>query len=141
MNAEAEIRRIIDAHAAAVRRGDVDAMLADVDEDILIYDVVEPLRRTGRASVRERAAEWVAAYDGPISWDDRDVAVVAGGDVAFCTMLSRVTGTLRTGSRVDMWLRKTLGLQRRGGRWQITHDHGSVPFNPESGRASLDLKP
>ena len=56
-------------------------------------------------------------------------------------MLSRVRGTLKTGDPVDMWFRKTLGLQKRGGRWLIVHDHGSVPFDPESGRASLALKP
>jgi ketosteroid isomerase-like protein len=56
-------------------------------------------------------------------------------------MLSRVTGTLKTGGRVDMWFRKTLGLERRDNRWFITHDHGSVPFNPESGQASLRLTP
>lgn len=141
MTAQTEIRRIVDAHASAVRRGDVDAMLADVADSILVFDVVEPLRRVGGDSVRQRAAEWVASYDGPITWEDDDVVVVADGDVAFCSMLSRVSGTLKTGTRVDMWFRKTLGLQRRAGRWQITHDHGSVPFDPASGQASLGLKP
>lgn len=140
MNAETEIRRIIDAHASAVRRGDVHAILADVADDILVFDVVDPLRRVGRASVRKRAAEWLASYDGPVTWEDRDV-VVAEVDVAFCSMLSRVTGTLKAGSHVDMWFRKTLGLQRRDSWWHIIHDHGSVPFNPESGKGSLGLTP
>ena len=52
-----------------------------------------------------------------------------------------MAGTLKTGARIDMWFRKTLGLQRRDGTWLITHDHGSVPFNPESGKASLGLQP
>ena len=35
----------------------------------------------------------------------------------------------------------TLGFERRADRWLITHDHGSVPFAPETGKASLSLEP
>ncbi len=52
-----------------------------------------------------------------------------------------MTGKLRTAAEVDMWFRTTLGLRKLAGRWLITYDHGSVPFNPENGKASLDLKP
>lgn len=40
-----------------------------------------------------------------------------------------------------MWSRTTLGFEKRHGRWQIVHDHGSDPFDPESGAARLDLEP
>jgi ketosteroid isomerase-like protein len=58
MNAETEIRRIIDARAAAVRIGDVDAMLADVAERVMVFDVVDPLRRVGRECANERTNGW-----------------------------------------------------------------------------------
>ena len=141
MAREAEIRRIIEAHAAAVWRGDVESMLADIADDVVVFDVVDPLRRIGLATARARATEWVASYDGTITWDNRDIAIVVDEAVGFASMLSRVTGTLKTGDRVDMWFRKTLGLQKRGERWLITHDHGSVPFAPETGQASLGLEP
>ena len=141
MAAETEIRRIIQSHAAAVLRGDIDSMLADVADDVVMFDVVEPLRRIGRAPARARAAEWVGSYDGSISWANRDIAIVADEAVGFASMLSRVTGTLKTGDRVDMWFRKTLGLQKRDERWLIVHDHGSAPFNPETGGAALGLEP
>jgi hypothetical protein len=35
----------------------------------------------------------------------------------------------------------TLGLGKVGGKWMVTHEHVSVPFDPQSGQASLDLKP
>ena len=94
------------------------------------------------APLRSAAArEWVALYDGSITWENRDIAIVANDAVGFASMLSRVTGTLQTGQRVDMWFRKTLGLQRRGDRSLVAHDHGSVPLNPDSGQASLALEP
>ena len=138
---EAEIRAIIEARASAVRASDVEAMMANVVDDVVIFDVVDPLRRVGKAASRERATEWVASYEGPISWENRDVRVEADGDAAFSYALSRVTGKLKSGAEVDMWFRTTLGLRRTGGRWLIVHSHGSVPFDPESGQASLGLNP
>ena len=138
---EAAIAEIIEARARAVRAGDVDAMMADVSDDVVIFDVVEPLCREGKTASRSRAAEWVASYDGAIDWEQRDVRITVDGDVGFSHALSRVTGRLKTGARVDMWFRTTLGFRRAGGRWRITHDHGSVPFDPSSGKASLALRP
>ena len=137
----AQIRAIIAARAAAVGAGDLDAMLADVAPDAEMFDVVDPLRRRGVAALRARAAEWLSAYDGPVAWEDRDVMVVAEGDVGFSHGLSRVTGRLKAGGTVDMWFRKTLGFRRIAGRWRIVHDHGSVPFDPATGKPSLGLKP
>jgi ketosteroid isomerase-like protein len=72
-----EISPVIEAHAAAVKRGDVDAMMADIAEDVVMFDVVDPLRRIGRATARDRAVEWLAAYDGSITWENRDISIVA----------------------------------------------------------------
>jgi ketosteroid isomerase-like protein len=140
-NSDAAIRRIIDARTEAINAGDVDAMGADVADDIVTFDVVKPLRSLGKAGSRKRANEWLANYDGRPRWENRDVTIVADGDVAFSHALSHVTGTLKTGTAVDMWLRTTLGFRRISGRWLIVHDHGSDPFDPETGKASLDLKP
>lgn len=140
-SSEAEIRQIIESRADAVRKGNVDAMTADVADDVTAFDVVAPLRRIGNAASKARAAEWLASYEGAIGWESRDVEVLVDGDVAFSHSLSHVTGTLKSGTEVDMWFRTTLGLQRRSGRWLIVHEHSSSPFDPKSGQASLGLKP
>lgn len=88
-NDETAIRAIIDARAKAVGAGDVAALMADVADDIVNFDVVDPLRRVGIASSRERAKEWLTTYAGPINWENRDLRVAVGGDVAFCHCLSR----------------------------------------------------
>jgi ketosteroid isomerase-like protein len=138
---EAAIRQIIDERANAVRRGDVEAMSADVADDVVIFDVVNPLRQLGKVASRARAPEWVTSYDGAIGWESRDVEVFADGNVAFSHAFSHVTGKLKAGDEIDMWFRTTLGFRRVGGRWLIVHDHGSSPFDPRTGDASLSLKP
>lgn len=61
--------------------------------------------------------------------------------MAFCHFLYRVTGTLAAGGDVDMWVRATVCYRKIDGTWMVTHEHNSVPFDVESGKASLDLKP
>ena len=73
--------------------------------------------------------------------DERDLSVTAGGDAAFCHYLYRVTGTMTNGREVDMWVRSTICFRKVGGEWLVAHEHTSVPFDAESGRASVDLKP
>ena len=140
-SSQAEIRTIIEARAKAAGTGDIDAMMADVADDVMVFDVVDPLRRAGKALSRERAIKWQESYGRPPTWENRDVAVTVDGDVAFSHALSHVTGKLKTGGEIDMWFRTTLGFRRISGRWLIVHDHGSAPFDPESGKASLGLRP
>jgi ketosteroid isomerase-like protein len=40
-----------------------------------------------------------------------------------------------------MWLRATLGFRKIDGNWFVTHEHSSVPFEVESGKAAVTLKP
>lgn len=69
------------------------------------------------------------------------MSITAGEDVAFCHYLYRVTGTRADGGQVDMWVRATVCFHKQNGMWLVTHEHQSVPFDPETGKASLDLEP
>ena len=54
---------------------------------------------------------------------------------------SIVSGTLLDGGEVDMWVRATICMRKIKGQWTIVHEHQSVPFDAQTGKASLDLKP
>jgi ketosteroid isomerase-like protein len=136
-----DLARIIEARAQAVRAGQVDAIMADVADDVVTFDVVDPLRRMGKLAARSRTAAWIDSYDGPIGFEIRDLQITVDGDVAFSHALNHVSGTLKAKATVDMWFRTTLGFRRIGGRWLVVHEHGSVPFNSDSLQASLGLQP
>ena len=138
---ETAIRRIIERRREAVARGDVEGLMADIADDAVTFDVIDPLRNQGSSQLRTRTEQWVGGYDGPPHWEDREIQLVVDDRVAFAHCLSHVTGRLKTGASVDMWFRTTLGLQRRGDRWWIVHVHASSPFDPATGKASLTLKP
>jgi hypothetical protein len=49
----------------------------------------------------------------------------------------RISGTMRDGTEVGMWVRATSCLRRQGGARTIVHEHASVPFDADTGRAVL----
>ncbi|MGH6896941.1 MAG: YybH family protein [Geminicoccaceae bacterium] len=139
--AEAELHALIDEQARAIRAKDVDGSLSNHAPDVLLFDVVNPLRSVGSDAARKRLAAWFASFRGPIGYELRDLAIVAGDDVAFCHSLNRVNATTTDGQKLDMWWRATVGYRRLEGAWMVTHEHASVPFDVASGQASLDLEP
>jgi ketosteroid isomerase-like protein len=140
-NDEAKVRAIIDGRVESVRSKDINALLSNHAPDILAFDVLNPLQYSGVDKVRERAEKWLSSYQSSIGYEVRDLAITAGADVAFCHYLYRVSGTLKGGGEVDMWVRATVCLRKVDGTWEIKHEHQSVPFDVETGKASLDLKP
>lgn len=138
---QAQSRALIEDRVTAVRAVDINALLSKHAPDILAFDVLDPSRYTGSATVKERAQRWVSSYRGPIGDEVRDLNITTGDDVAFCHYLYRVTGTRTDGQAIAMWVRATVCYRKIDGAWMITHEHRSVPFDSESGKASLDLTP
>jgi ketosteroid isomerase-like protein len=138
---EAQIRSLIENRARAVYNKDVAEAISDHAPDILLFDAVTPLQYVGLDTARRRTREWFSNYKGPIGYEIRDLDVTVGGDVAFCHYLYRVTGTMKSGQQVAMWVRATVCFCKIDGAWRVTHEHNSVPFDAESGKASLDLEP
>ena len=138
---EARIRELIEERVGAIRAGDVDALMRSHAPDVVMFDALKPLRYVGSEAVRERAEQWLSWYRGPVGYEVRDLSVTAGEEAAFCHYLYRVTGTMTNGREVDMWVRSTLCFRKTDGAWMVTHEHTSVPFDAESGKASVDLKP
>lgn len=42
---------------------------------------------------------------------------------------------------MQTWMRDIVVYKRNQGKWQIVHEHYSVPFNPETSRAVFTLEP
>ena len=139
--AEQELRELVEERIAAVRAKDPAPLAARQALDIVTFDVLPPLHSRGSEAVEEKTRNWFDSYAGDIGYEVHDLHVAAGEDLGFCSFLYHVSGTLVSGGEVDMWVRATLGCRRRDGRWIITHDHESVPFDPASGRALISLAP
>ena len=136
-----QIRALIEDRVRSIADKDIEALVAKVAPGVVSFDALPPLQRIGSEAIRARLQEWFGWYDGPIGYEVRDLRVTTGDDIAFAHFLYHVTGKMTNGNAVDMWVRKTMGLQKADGVWVIAHEHNSVPFDAESGNASLDLTP
>lgn len=138
---ETLIRALIDDRTKAVRAKDNVRATSGLAPGILTFDVVNPLRNIGSDASRKRVEEWFASFQGSISYETLDMNITAGDDVAFAHGLCHVSATKTDGGQIEMWWRSTICFSKIDGNWLITHEHNSVPFDPKSGKASLDLKP
>lgn len=138
---EAQIRRLIDERINAVRTKNVAAATAHTADDVRLFDVVNPLQNSGSDASRQRAEQWFGSFDGSLDFAMTEVEVAAGEEVAFAYGLSHVLGTQTGGDKLEMWWRTTLCFRQIDGEWKAVHEHNSVPFDRQNGRASLDLKP
>lgn len=138
---EARIRRRIDDLVEAVRAGDLEAVQAVYAPDIVSFDVQPPLQHVGAGAKRQNWVGFFSVFRRPVGYESHDLTVVSDGDVAFAHSLNRISGTLPNGSRSDGWVRWTACFRKVDGDWLITHDHVSVPVDPETGSAAQHLEP
>jgi uncharacterized protein (TIGR02246 family) len=138
---EADIRQRIDRMVEALREMDLEGVMSLYAPDIVSFDIVPPLRHMGARAKERNWMDAFAMYQRPLGYEIRDLTLTLGDDVAFGHSLNRVTGTLKNGNRTDFWLRWTGCFRKIDGNWLVAHDQVSVPIDPESGRALLNLEP
>ena len=138
---EANIRQRINRWAEALRAMDLEGVMSLYAPDIVSFDIVPPLRHVGVNAKEKNWAHLFVMYQRPLGYEIRDLTLTLGDDVAFGRSLNRVSGTLKNGNRTNFWLRWTGCFRKIDGNWLIAHDQVSVPVDPDSGRALLNLVP
>ena len=138
---ETEVRARIDEWAKATRAKNVDGIIASHAPDTLSFDCHSHLQFKGAAALRQHLEACMPCMQGPMTFEIHDLDLAAHGDVAFCHFLARYGATGPSGEEHTGWLRVSVCLRKVKDKWLIVHDHCSVPFDPQSGRAMLDLAP
>jgi uncharacterized protein (TIGR02246 family) len=142
-NDEAEIRQLLDRWGKAFRAKDLNGVMSvyATGNALVAYDIVPPLQCVGAEAYRKNYEEFFAQYNGPLDYEIRDLKIIAGDGVAFLHCVERLSGTLKSGQKSEVWIRATSGVRKINGKWLIVHDHISAPVDFETGKAVLDLKP
>lgn len=142
-NDEAQIRKLADEWANALRARDINRMMANYSPDILVFGVTPPIQYDGEKEYRQKWEEMFNAVEGPIKYEARDVKITTAEDLAFMHCLARIGAKMKGSDKEDegSWMRVTVCYRKIDNKWIVTHEHVSVPFDPKSGKASLDLKP
>ncbi len=140
-NDEAAIKRIIEGGVEAVRNKNIEGVMSLYAPEVVSFDIVPPLRYVGADAFRNVWEEVFSSFQGPIGYELHDLTITVGDDVAFAHSLNRISGTMNTGQKTDLWLRWTACWRRVNGKWLIVHHQNSVPVDLQHGKAVLDLKP
>jgi uncharacterized protein (TIGR02246 family) len=126
MNDEAAIRELITGWAEAVHAGDLETLLAHHDSDIVMFDVPPP--SVGVRGLDAYRDIWPSFFEWQrhgSSFEILELNVTAGDDVAFAWALMRVGTVEDYEKNPENWMRLTIGLRKRQGRWVVTHEHHS----------------
>jgi len=139
--AEQELRALFDAWFNASQAKDIEGSMAPIATNVLAYEHEQPLQHSGIAALREICQAGLDAATDKFRWDVPDMKIIIRGDIAVTWGLNRMHFEPAGKPASDSWSRGTRIFQRLGGRWQMIHQHVSYPMDPESGKASTDLKP
>jgi ketosteroid isomerase-like protein len=138
---EARIRLQMDEWAKAIGAMDLERVMPIYASDIVSFDLEPPLQYSGAEAKRKAWARVFAMYQPPLRYEIRELSIIVSDDLAFSHSLNRLSGTLKNGHETGSWVRYTACFRKIDGKWLIAHEQISVPVDPRSGRAFLDLKP
>jgi uncharacterized protein (TIGR02246 family) len=126
MTEEQQIRDLIERWAAAVHDGDLPAVLADHEPNIVMFDVPPPEQGVrGLDAYRET---WPGFFEWQASgavFEIEALDVTVGADVAFAFALLRCGTPADFDRNPEHRLRLTIGLRKIDDRWVVTHEHHS----------------
>jgi uncharacterized protein (TIGR02246 family) len=134
-DADQPIRHLLAGYQAAVLAKDVEAFVALYADDALIYELWGQWTHD-IGSWREMAKGWFAFLgDGTSVVEAAEVRTTVSGDMALLTAFLTYRG-VDAGGQAQRSLDNRLSwvLRQRGGRWQVVHEHTSVPIAHEDAK-------
>lgn len=125
---ESAIRSVLDAWTSATREGRHDDVLTNHDENVLIYDVLPPMKYSSASEYRKSWDEWQPDAQGEMRFELENLEVTTGTDVAFANGTLQCGGTVPGGQTFRDTVRATFCFSKKAGKWKVVHQHISKPF-------------
>jgi ketosteroid isomerase-like protein len=126
LSAAAEVRAVHEHWFERTAAKDLDGLMEHIAPDIVSYEHAGPLQYVGIENVREVCRRGLEASPGRTGFDIPGLTVRTSGDLAVAWGLDRITT-----DDAEFQSRATRIFQRRGGDWQMTHQHLSVPTSDD----------
>lgn len=125
-----QVRQLLERWARATREGRLDEVLEHHAPDVLIYDVLLPMKYESAAAYRRSWGDWQPNTQGEDKFELQDLSVVSSDDIAFAHCFIQCGGMLLNGETFEDLVRATFCLRKSDGAWKVTHQHISKPFQP-----------
>ncbi|MBN8709510.1 MAG: hypothetical protein BGO12_18655 [Verrucomicrobia bacterium 61-8] len=117
----------------AFLRRDLPSLMATYAADAVMYDVKPPFQIRGLENIRAVWEEAFSCFPPGITYSVFDEKIESSGDLAVMHRVQRFDGAPAGHPMENLHIRLTVTLRREHGRWLVTHEHVSLPFNPETG--------
>lgn len=106
---------------------------------VSVFDFEPPLQYTGEDAVHKDFDNFFNnAKD--VKGEFLQIDVVTDGRLGIVNSIQHFTWTGKDGKPMAATLRVTDSLHKVDGQWKIFHSHISVPVDPATGQAQMDLK-
>ena len=128
-SAASDVKHVLETWAEKTRRGLLDEVLANHASDVLIYDVLPPMKYESAKAYRASWGDWQPETTGDGQFEFEDLDVDANDGLAFASGLIRCGGTLPNGHTFEDIVRATFCLKKEPGGWKIVHQHISKPWS------------
>lgn len=115
--------------AKATKEGRQNDVLANHLNDLVIYDVLPPMKYDSAESYRASWDDWQPDSQGEMLFELQDLSVTASQDTGFAFGLLRCGGALPSGETFSDTVRITFCLVKTDGQWKVAHQHVSKPFS------------
>ena len=119
---------VLEKWAEATRQDRKDDVLNNHAENVVIFDVLGPMKYQGRAEYRTSWGEWQPESMPEMVFALKDLRITAGSDVGFAYGFIHCAGTTPDGHDFEDLVRATFCLEQHDGRWLVTHQHISKPM-------------
>ena len=103
---------------------------------LFVFDFTPPRASVGWQAYKENwQGLFKEGFPGPIKFSISDLAITVDGDMAYSHSIQTVEAP---GNPLpNLGVRATVVYRKAGGRWQIVHEHISVPVDPATGKGDL----
>jgi ketosteroid isomerase-like protein len=139
--AESEVRALLDRWVEATLALDMDRILACYDPDIRAFDAIGPLQFDGLGVYARHWKSCLEMMTGEMVFEPDQLRIELDGDLAVTHFLVRCGCAGEDGAMQTNWMRGTVCMRRHAGDWRIVHEHYSHPFDVETMKVAMDLKP
>jgi len=124
-----EVRAVLESWAEATRLNQQGNILKNHAEDLVIFDVLPPMKYTSARSYRASWGEWQPQTQGETHFElEEPVVITAGVDMAAAHCFIRCGGVTPEGTKFEDLVRATFCLRKVDGSWQVFHQHVSKPW-------------
>lgn len=107
--------------------------------DIDVYDFMPPLQYKGVAAVHGDFDNFFSNATN-VKGNFVEMVVVTDGKLGMARSLQHFAWTDKAGKAQEATLRVTDVFHKVGGKWKVIHSHISVPVDPKTGQAQMNLQ-